>query len=115
MSKLIKIILSPFSAALETVYGLVIRVQPPYTDNEVNIQISPNITEYKETVNKDFKQFTMTSNIEDTKHISLNLKSKSTQIISFEDKDYEIKLLNIGKVKQQGQDFPFFEFMITET
>ena len=34
--------------------------------------------------------------------------------VSFGNINYEIKLMFIGKVSEQGQSFPTFEFMVSE-
>ena len=48
MSKLIKIIQSPFNPALEVVEDIVIQLHVPYSNKSVTVQVNPNIQDYQE-------------------------------------------------------------------
>jgi hypothetical protein len=50
MKKQVKIILSPFNPGLDVVENFVIKVDAPYSDHSVTIQVCPNIQEYRSPI-----------------------------------------------------------------
>lgn len=110
----VKIINSPSHSNLEVAGGLVIKLHVPYSDKNVTVKINPNLMEYKEKVNDNLRQVSMSLDTKETKILNFDFQKNNIQNIAYENKNYEIKLMSIGKVSEQGQDFPTFEFMITE-
>lgn|GEM_PF-1631529 len=117
--KTVKIVNSPFAPNLEVVDGFVMKLHVPYSDNMVTVQIDPNITHYEDKSENseprvDVRQVTVSQNTEDTQSLSFDFKENNIKRVVVGDKSFDVKLLNIGKVNMKGQDFPEFEFLVTE-
>lgn len=117
MSKLVKIVQSPFNPPLEVVEDIVIILHAPYSDNNVTVQVNPNIVEYQEKADKEnaqIRQVMMTTPTDETKELQFDFSENKKHNINIAGSDYEIELMNIGKENIQGQDFPFFEFNVSK-
>ncbi len=117
MSKLIKIVQSPFNPALEVVEDIVIQLHVPYSDKSVTVQVNPNIQDYQEnadTENVQVRQVMTTIPTDQTKVLSFDFDNNKKHSINIEGCDYEIELMNIGKENIQGKDFPFYEFNVSK-
>ena len=115
MEKLIKIVISPFNSNLEVVGDIVINSYVPYSEKEVTVQVNPDVQDYKENQDQlgiQVRQVMVTTNTKQTKTLKFDFKENNTHEIEINDKKYEIKLMQIGKEKLQGQDFPYFEFFV---
>ena len=117
--KTVKIVCSPFTSDLEVVGDFVMKMHVPYSDSMVTIKIDPNITHYedqpKETDTRiSVRQVAIYQDTEDTQNLIFDFQEDNIQKIKMLDKTFEIKLLNIGKKRLEGQDFPEFEFLVTE-
>jgi len=117
--KTIKITNSPFSPSLEVVGNFVVKLHVPYSDSMVTIKINPNITHYEEKTEMadpaiDVKQVAVSEDTKDTQTLLFDFKGNNIKKIDIGNKSFEVKLLNIGKKNIQGQDFPEFEFLVTE-
>lgn len=110
----VKIINSPSHSNLEIAGDLVIKLHAPYSDKNVTIKINPNLVAYKEKITDNLQQYAKSFDIKDTKTLMFDFQKNNLHNITLENKNYEIKLMNIGKVSEQGQDFPTFEFMVSE-
>lgn len=117
MSKLIKIVQSPFTPALEVAEDLVIKLHVPYSDSSVTIQVNPNIQDYQENADTErakVRQVIVTTPTDQTKVLSFDFANNKKHKINIEGCDYEIELMNIGKENIQNQDFPFYEFNVSK-
>lgn len=117
MSKLIKLVQSPFQSPIDEAYGLIFQIHVPYDKEQVTLLVNPNISDYSEKEGNDniqISQFMFSQHTKDTKTISLDFKTNNTQIIENDNKNIEIKLMNIGSENIEGQDFPFFEIQVSE-
>ena len=115
MEKLIKLVNSPFNPNMEVAGDIVINMHVPYSEQDVTVQINPNIQEYQENNDQpdiQIRQVMVSVPTDETKELHFNLKENNVQKFKINDKEYEIKLLNIGKESLQGQDFPSFEFHV---
>jgi len=112
----IKIINSPSNSNLEVAAAgnLVVKLHSPYSDSNVTVKINPNLIEYEDKIGNNVRQYAVSVNMEDTKTLMFDFKKNNIHKINLKNKNYEIKLMNIGKISEQGQDFRTFEFMITE-
>lgn len=110
----VKIINSPSHSNLEVAGDLVIKLDAPYSDKNVTVKINPNLVAYKEKITDNLQQYTRSFDTKDTKTLIFDFQKNNVNNITFENKNYEIKLMNIGKVSEQEQDFSTFEFMVTE-
>lgn len=91
---------------------LIIKLQPPYSENGVSLMIIPNVTLYekgKEGSSISIGPTSMSRHSRDTKIMKFDFGKDNTQIIQVEDKGYEIKLLSINKNQPLS-----FEFLIKE-
>ena len=110
----VKITNSPFHSNLEVAGDLVFKLHVPYSDKDVTVKLNPNLVEYKEKISSNLRQYAKSLDTKDTITLMFDFQKNNVKNIAFEDKNYEIKLMNIGKMSEQGQDFPTFEFMVTE-
>ena len=110
----IKIIASPFHPNLEIAGDLIIKLHVPYSDEDVTVKINPNIVDDKEKITGNIRQFDVCVDTKDTKTLTFDFQKKNIHHITFENQNYEIKLMNIGKVPEQGQSFKTFEFSVTK-
>lgn len=116
MSKLIKIVNSPFNPAVEVAGNIVISLHVPYTDDSVTIQVNPNVQDYQEkadTKNIRVRQVMVTAATDQTKVLSFDFLKNRKHNIDIEGCVYEIELMSIGKENIQGQKFPFYEFNVS--
>lgn len=110
----IKIINSPFQPNLEISGDLVLKLHAPYSDKHVTIQINPNIVNYEESPVKNVKHVSMSTSTFETKTLQFDFLKNKIQKLRLNDKNYEIELIDIGKINQSGQDFPTFHFKVRE-
>ena len=117
--KIIKILLSPFEPDMEEAYNLIFQIFPPYGETFLNLIINPNITNYAENadINPDIKirQVVVSENTSETIELYMDFGDNNEKTFEMNGKSYTLKLLNIDKENIKGQDFPFFEFSISET
>lgn len=77
--------------------------------------MNPNVQDYKENQDQpgiEIRQVMVATNIEQTKTLKFDFKKNNTHEIEIDDKKYEIKLMQIGREKLQGQNFSYFEFFV---
>ena len=118
MSKLIRIICSPFHPPLEVAEDLVIQLHVPYSADSVTVMVNPNLQHYQEKADADFvkvRQLIVTTPSEQTKFLSFDFGSRRKQSFNMEGHNYEIELMGIDKTNIQNQDFLYFEFNVTKT
>jgi hypothetical protein len=115
MSKIVKLIQSPFTSPLETVEGITIQLHVPYSETEVTVKVDSNIEEYIENDDKEdiqVRQVMVNTDTPLTKTLSFDFNENVEQQVKIENDNYKIKLMNIGKENLQGQDFLFYEFNV---
>ena len=102
---------------MKTVENLTINLFVPYSDSFVTIQVNPNIQDYVENADSGHmkvRQVMVTVESEDTQTLRFDFADNNVHQICVENKNYEIKLMQIGGENLQGQNFPFFEFLISD-
>ena len=112
MEKLIKLVVSPFNSGIETVEHIVLSVHVPYSEHDVTIQINPNVQDYVENNDQpgiQVRQVMTTTSTDETKTLHFDFGKDNIQKIISNGKEYEIKLIQIGKENLRGEDFPYFE------
>lgn len=117
MSKLIRLVQSPFHPPIDEACGLTFQVHVPYSKDAVTLLVNPSIADYKEKDGNEsieIRQFTFSQHTTDTKQISLDFKSNNTMTIKNNDKEIEVKLMKIDTQNIQGQDFLSFEIYVSE-
>jgi len=110
----VKIINSPFHPNIEVAGDLVIKLHVPYSDENVTVKINPNLVAYNEKISDNLRQYTKSFDTKDTKTLTFDFQKNNVNNITFANKSYEIKLMTIGKISEQGQNFPTFEFAVNE-
>lgn len=101
---------------MEVVGGVLLAVHVPFSEKHVTIQVSPNVGHFQENQDRPsirIRQVTVTTHNEDTRTLTFDFGSNNVQSVEVDGQSYEIKLLHIGKEKMEGQEFPFFEFLVT--
>jgi len=117
MEKLIKLVNSPFNSNIEIVGDIVLSTHVPYSEHDVTIQVNPNVQDYVENNDQpgiQVRQGMVTTPTDQTKTLHFDFNEDNIQKIIIDGKECEIKLMQIGKENLQGQDFPYFEFLIKE-
>jgi len=118
--KEVKISLNPFSSNLEVVENFVMMSHVPYSDSSVVVKIDPNIQDYVENNDQPevkVRQIITTTETLDTQTLEFNFTDKNVQTINSDDRNFEIKLLEIGNenIKGiEGQKFRYFRFKVDE-
>jgi hypothetical protein len=116
MQKNVKLVISPFSSGLEVIENLIMKAFPPYSDSNVTIQFNPNIQEYKENQDQpgiQVRQMTVSTPTNQSKKVNFDFNRYNVHDIHIDDVTYSVKLMNIGQENAEGQDFPFFEFLVS--
>lgn len=114
MSKVVKLVQSPFNPPVEIAEDIVLKLYVPYSESSVTIMVNPNIQEYLVDIDNDtvkVRQVMVSTETEDTRILCFDLTNNSREV-EIGSKNYLIKLLNIGKKAEDGQDFIFYEFFI---
>jgi hypothetical protein len=114
MSKLIKLVNSPFNSPIEEACGLIFQIHVPYNKDSVTLLVNPNIVDYKESAGEEnikIQQLTVSLH---NKQILLDFKFNNIQTIQNEDKIIEVKLMKIDTENIQGQDFLLYEIFVSE-
>lgn len=117
MTKLVRIKNSPFTSNLEVVDKLVIKLHAPYSEKDVTVQLNPNIQDYREKADQpgvEVRQVMQIIPTDQTQIIKFDFGDNKVKVVQVENEKYQIELMQIGKEKVQGQDFPFFEFSISK-
>lgn len=109
----IKLISSPSHSNLEIAEELIIKLHVPYSNDQVTVKVNPNITEYRDDQTKNIRQLSVSRDTDETKTLRFDFKNNNIHRINVGNKNYEMRLMAIGKVNEAGQDFPAFDFMIT--
>ncbi len=116
MEKLIKIIVSPFNPSMEVVDDIVVQVHVPYSEKGVTIKINPAVEDYKENQDKPnikIRQLTVTRDTVQTETLNFDFSENNVHKVTINEKNYKIKLMSTGKENIQGQEFSYFEFLIS--
>ena len=114
MSKLLKNVkLSSIPDSLFATAGdLIIKLQAPYSENEVNLMINPNVTSYekgRESPDFSIGPTSVSRHSKETMILKFDFGKNNKQRIQVDDKNYEIKLMDIKKGNPLS-----FEFLIEE-
>ena len=117
MSKLLKLINSPFNPPMAETMGLIFQIHVPCSKEMVTLLVNPNTRDYQENMDQpqlQVRQYSFTEHTRDTKTITLNFAENNIVTINHEGTEIDIKLMNISSEKIQGQDFPAFEILVSE-
>ena len=110
----ITLVASPFQPALEIAGNLAIKLHVPYSDKDVTIQIGAETVDYKEAPQANVRQVMVSKSTGDTQTLLFDFLKNKIKKITFDNKKYEIELIDIGKKNEKGQNFKSFAFKITE-
>lgn len=117
MSKLIKLINSPFTSPIESALGLTFHFTAPYDKTFVTILVGPNVTYYKENDDQEgfeIRQVLFARHTPETKTLRFDFGSDNMHIIKTDGKDVSIKLMNIGPAETEGQEMISCELLVSE-
>jgi hypothetical protein len=112
----IQIVDSPLGSPMETVFGIVLMVRSPRSERSVTVMVNPAAIDYQEhPVDTPELQvrgaFTM-GYTEETAELFFDLDGAPTHRVTIGGKQYEIRLMGIGKQDQEGQSFPMYDFLV---
>jgi hypothetical protein len=118
----IRLICSPFHSSVEVAGNLVISFcsiacTPSLFRlalDSVIIKVNPFIADYKNKAAEDILRMMLEEDTTDTLTLQFDFKRNKSQIAQIGDNKYEIKLMNVGTIKEKGQGFPVLGFLITE-
>ena len=99
--------------------ALVLRSWPPRTKTSVNILVNPGVVSYApEKVRNPVGEFSGVSVMRgvegDTKELLFDLSASPAHTVTVGNHEYEIRLLHIGEVEEEGQNWFTYEFMVTK-
>ena len=117
MSKLIKLVNSPFQSPVDYACGLIFQIHVPYSKDGVSLLVNPSVADYIEKDGNesiDVRQLIVSEHTKDTKQIYLDFGKNNTKIIDNSGQQVEVKLMRIDTEKIEGQDFMFFELFVSE-
>lgn len=112
--KNIKLIMSPFNENVDSVGNLILSVFVPYSEKDVTLKINPNIVHHADQPANNIRKVSVQRDTNDTKTLKFDFANSNVHEVDVQGKKYEIKLMNIGTVNEEGQDFKSFEFFVTE-
>jgi hypothetical protein len=111
MEKLFKLTASPSAPAMEVVGDLIVKLHVPYSDKAVTLQINPNVADYQDKQGSNLRQMMVSTGTPDTKNVTLDFETKNVQQYEVGGKNYEFKLMRIGNIQEEKQNFRFFEIL----
>jgi hypothetical protein len=117
MTKRIRLVQSPFNPPIQAVDDIVFNLHVPCSTKQVTIQVNPNVEHYPEDAEATHVQVravTVAVPTDQTKVVSLDLGVNKKRRIEIESKSYDIELVSIGEKKIQNQNFPVFEFDVSD-
>ena len=117
MSKLIKLVNSPFTPPIESVLGITFHFTAPYDKTFVTLLISPNVTDYKENDDQpgiSIRQVVFSQHTQETQTLRFDFSDNNTHTVNNDGKVVSIKLMSIGTEKVQGQEFVYCELFVSE-
>lgn len=116
----VKISVNPISSNIEVVENFMMMSHVPASDHGVTVKIDSNIQEYIENDDKPGVQVRQVTFMTDTKHtktLEFNFTDKQIQSIEIDNRNFEIKLIEIGNEEVagiNGQKFKFYKFTVDE-
>lgn len=117
MTKRIRLVQSPFNPPLEVVDDIVVNLHMPCSKTQVTIQVNPNVENYPEdaeATHVQVREVTVAVPTVHTKVVLLDFGVNKKKRFEMENKNYDIELVSIGEKKIQNQDFPVFEFEVSD-
>jgi hypothetical protein len=120
MTKRIRIVQSPFNPPLEVVDDIVVNLHiphMPYSKKHVTVQVNPNVQNYPEdaeATHVQVRQVIVAVPTDQTKVVLLDFGDNKKKRFEIENKHYDIELVSIGKKKIQNENFPVFEFDVSD-
>jgi hypothetical protein len=117
MTKRIRLVQSPFNPPLEVVDDIVVNLHVPCSKTQVTIQVNPNVEHYPEeaeATHVQVREVIVAVPNDQTKVVLLDFDENKKKRFEMENKNYDIELVSIGKRKIQNQNFPVFEFDVSD-
>ncbi len=117
MSKLIKLVNSPFTPPIESALGLTFHFTAPYDKTFVTLLISPNVTDYKENDDQpgiNIRQVVFSQHTPETQTFRFDFGGNNTHTIKNDGKLVSVKLMTIGTEKMEGHEFISCELFVSE-
>ena len=117
MTKRIRIVQSPFNPPLDVVDDIVVNLHTPSSTKQVTIQVNPNTQQYPEdaeATHVQVRQVIVPVETNQTKVVLLDFGDNKKKRFEIDNKNYDIELVSIGKKKIQNQNFPVFEFDVSD-
>ena len=117
MTKRISIVQSPFNPPLEAVDDIVLNLFKPCSTKQVTIQVNPNTEHYPEDAGAEHlqvREVIVPRPTDQTKVVLLDFGVNKKKRFEMENKSYDIELVSIGNKKIQNENFPVFEFDVSD-
>lgn len=116
--KNITIVDSPFQPAMESAFGIVLMVRSPRSTRSVTVMVNPAAADYQahpvDTPQVQVRQSSVMQYTGETLELFFDFDGEPIHRIEVAGQPYDLRLMNIGRVSQDGQEFPSYEFMITQ-
>jgi hypothetical protein len=117
MTKRICLVQSPFNPPLEVVDDIVVNLHVPCSKTQVTIQVNPNVEHYPEdaeATHVQVRKIIAGVPTDQTKVVLLDFGDNKKKRFEIENKNYDIELVSIGKKRIQNENFPVFEFDVSD-
>jgi hypothetical protein len=102
---------------VEIAGDLAIKLHVPYSESTVAIQVSPSIDDYSDKQDDgqvQIRQVMVSSSTDETTTLSFDFEKRRKQSLNFRGVEYQLELTDIGKQEIEGQDFFYYEFMVSD-
>jgi hypothetical protein len=117
MTKRISLVQSPFNPPLQAVDDIVFNLHVPCSTRQVTIQVNPNVEHYPEdaeATHVQVREVKAAASTDQTKVVLLDFGLNKKRRIEIESKSYDIELVSIGEKTIQNENFPVFEFDVSD-
>ena len=110
---------APSQPSMETVFGLVLMVRSPRSKRSITVMLNPALADYQAKLPtrpgvRVNEVIVVGTDEEDTKTLFFDLDATCVHKVRVGDRDYEIQLVTVGEYEFDTQQFPEYEFAVTE-
>jgi hypothetical protein len=116
--KTIRIVDSPSQPGMEVAFGIAFQVRSPRSDHSITVMINPAVDDYQEqqepTPGIEVRQVSLMHTTSETQTFLFDLDGSPAHTTYISGQRYDIRLLKVGKVNEDGKDWPTYEFTVTQ-
>jgi len=116
MQRTVRIVHAPNSPGLEVVGNMVMKVDKPFSKDEVTVIFNPYLQDYRDRADVpgvEIRQVMFMRKTKDTVVAKFDFGALNEQTLGVSGAEYAVKLLAVGKERFDDQDFPAYEFLVS--